>query len=544
MRSWLHYVEELPTLADAWIESVKRRPGELALVDNLGKPLKAAHALAASLTMARRFRRLSPEPNIGLLLPTSSAGMLANMAGLLAGKTVVNLNYTASQAALTSALAQAELRTVYTSKRFLDKLVQRGVPVQALLAERQVVYLEELREQFGKVERLLTWLAIRVFSTPLLCALFSHAKDPKATAAILFSSGSEGAPKGVMLSHRNLMANLKQTSDVLNTEYQDVVMASLPLFHAFGLTATQFLPLIEGLPVVCHPDPSDVYGIAKAIATYRVTFMCGTSTFLRLFVRNKKIEPLMLDSLRIVVAGAEKMDPQVREDFKLRFNKNIYEGYGATETSPVATVNLPDALDITYLQVQRGGKLGTVGMPLPGTSLKIVDPDRFTELATGEAGMILIAGPQVMQGYLNNPEKTAQVICELDGFRWYITGDKGQLDADGFLTVIDRYSRFAKIGGEMVSLGAVEETIGKLIGREDSEIMAVAIPHEKKGERIALLHSQPLDSTVLKQQFQTAGCNPLMIPSLWVKVKALPRLGSGKADLASAKALAVEAAEP
>lgn len=541
LRSWQHYMQELPTLADAWIDSVRRRPGELAVTDGLGKPLAAAQALAASHALARRMRRLSPEPNVGLLLPTSSGGVLANMATLLAGKTVVNLNYTASQEALTSALEQAGIRTVYSSKRFVDKLEQRGLPVGEVLAGYRVVYLEELRQQFGKAELFATWLAIRLLPAAVLRPWLSRAHDPDATAAILFSSGSEGAPKGVMLSHRNIMANLKQTSDVLNTEHDDVVMASLPLFHAFGLTVTQFMPLIEGLPMVCHPDPTDVAGIAKAVATQRATILCGTSTFLRLFVRNRKVEPLMLGSLRVVVAGAEKLGDDVREAFKLKFSKEIYEGYGATETGPVAAVNLPDALDVNYLQVQRGGKIGTVGMPLPGTSLKIVDPATFEELPTGSEGMVLIAGPQVMRGYLNQPDKTAGVIRELDGERWYVTGDKGRLDEDGFLTLVDRYSRFAKIGGEMIGLGAVEQAVRAALADPEADLLAVNLPDAKKGERIVLLADRPLDGDALKRHMLAAGCNPLMIPGDWLVLEALPKLGSGKADTVTAKRLALAA---
>ncbi|TWI56480.1 acyl-[acyl-carrier-protein]-phospholipid O-acyltransferase/long-chain-fatty-acid--[acyl-carrier-protein] ligase [Pseudomonas duriflava] len=541
IRSWQAYMDDLPTLADAWIDSVKRRPGELAIADTLGQPLKAAHALAASHAMARRMRKLSPEQNVGLLLPTSAGGVLANMATLLAGKTVVNLNYTASQDALRSALEQSGIQTVYSSKRFISKLEQRGLPVADVLAGRQIVYLEDMRQGFTKQELMLTWLAIRVLPAWLLRPLLSHSHNPDATATILFSSGSEGAPKGVMLSHRNIMANLKQTSDVLNTQDDDVVMASLPLFHAFGLTVTQFLPLIEGLPLVCHADPTDVVGIAKAVTTYRATIMCGTSTFLRLFVRNRKVHPLMLDSLRIIVAGAEKLSTDVRESFTLKFNKDIYEGYGATETSPVASVNLPDAIDVAYMQVQCGGRKGTVGMPLPGTSLKIVDPESFEELPTGQEGMILIGGPQVMQGYLNNPAKTATAIRELDGVRWYVTGDKGRLDEDGFLTIVDRYSRFAKIGGEMVSLGSVEQALSRLIGSSDIEVMAVSVPDARKGERIVILYEQPLDSAALEKQMLAAGHNPLMVPSAWIQVEALPRLGSGKADTVAAKQLAIAA---
>ncbi|GGJ98623.1 acyl-[ACP]--phospholipid O-acyltransferase [Pseudomonas matsuisoli] len=540
VRSWQHYMEDLPSLPEAWIDSVKRRTAGMAMADGLGKPLKAGEALSASIAMARRFAKLSPEQNVGVLLPTSNAGVLANMAALLAGKTIINLNYTASREALASALDQAQIRTVYTSQKFIQKLEQRGLPVSEVLAGRQLVMLEELRKDFSKVEMIATWVAVKVLPAFALKALFCKPVDPQSTAAILFSSGSEGMPKGVMLSHRNIMANIKQTSDVLNTEDHDVVMASLPLFHAFGLTVTQFLPLIEGLPLVAQPDPTDVVGVARAVATYKATIMCGTSTFLRLFARNKKVEPLMLASLRVVVAGAEKLSEDVREAFQLKFNKAIYEGYGATETAPVAAVNLPDALDVTYLQVQRGGKVGTVGMPLPGTSLKIVDPASFEELQTGDEGMILIGGPQVMTGYLNDPERTAKVIRELDGDRWYITGDKGRLDADGFLTIVDRYSRFAKIGGEMISLGAVEQVVKSAIADPDVEVMAVNLPDDKKGERIVLLHEQQLDTAALKRALLEAGHNPLMLPSEWLKVDALPKLGTGKADIAGAKKLAAE----
>ncbi len=537
-RSWQHAMDDLQTLPDAWIRSVKRRPGELALADSLSRPLKAGTALAASLMMARRIRKLSPAQNVGLLLPTSSAGVLANMATLLAGKTVVNLNYTASQEALASALAQADISTVFTSQRFVEKLAQRGLEVDALLANYHVVYLETLQASIGRAERLSMWLAVRLLPTGILRQCFSRSHCGDATAAILFSSGSEGAPKGVMLSHHNLMANIKQTSDALNTEHDDVMMASLPLFHAFGLTVTQFLPLIEGLPLVCHPDPTDATGIAKAIAKHRVTIMCGTSSFLRLFTRSPKVHPLMLDSLRVVVAGAEKVDYSVREAFQKKFHKLIFEGYGATETAPVAAVNLPDALDINYLQVQRGAKIGSVGMPLPGTSFKIVDPESFTELATGDAGMILISGPQVMQGYLDDSARTESVLRELNGQRWYVTGDKGYLDDDGFLFIVDRYSRFAKISGEMVGLASVEQAVKATLTDPDTALMAVSVPDASKGERIVLLSETPLDTQAARAAMLENGASPMMVPSYWFTVEALPSLGSGKPDIAGAKRLA------
>lgn len=436
-RSWQRAMGELPTLPNAWIQSVKRRPSDLAVVDTLGRPLNASQALTASLLMAKRIRKLNPGQNVGLLLPTSSAGVIANMATLLAGKTVVNLNYTADHEALTSALSQAEIATVFTSQRFMKKLEQRGLNVNHLLSEKQMVFLEDLQATIGRAERLSTWLAVRILPTWLLQRCFCHSHDADATAAILFSSGSEGEPKGVMLSHRNLMANIKQTSDVLNTQSNDVVIGSLPLFHAFGLTVTQLLPLIEGLPLVCHANPTDAPGIAGAIAKHKASLMFSMPSSLQTFVDNPKVHPLMLESLRAVVIGAEKFDEGLRASFAQKFNKPIYEGYGATETAPVASVNLPDAMGDHYQQVQRGSKPGTVGMPLPGTSFKIVDPDSFEELPTREAGMILISGPQVMQGYLNDPQRTAQALKEIDDQYWYVTGDKGFIDEDGFLTLIE-----------------------------------------------------------------------------------------------------------
>ena len=235
------------------------------------------------------------------------------------------------------------------------------------------------------------------------------------------------------------------------------------------------------------------------------------------------------------VAGAERLDPAVREAFKLKFNQDIYEGYGATETAPVASVNLPDALDVSYLQVQRGGKLGTVGMPLPGTGLKIVDPQTFAELPTGEAGMVLIGGPQLMQGYLNDPERTAKAIREIDGERWYVTGDQGRLDEDGFLTIVDRYSRFAKIGGEMVSLGAVEQALAKAVADPEIELLAVNLPDARKGERIVVLHTGELDGAAIEKTLLAQGVGGLLLPSVWLAADSLPKLCTGKADVAVAE---------
>ena len=264
----------------------------------------------------------------------------------------------------------------------------------------------------------------------------------------------------------------------------------------------------------------------------------GTGTFLRLYAKNSRVHPLMFQSLRYVVAGAEKLAPEVRRLFLDRFGKKLLEGYGATETSPVASVNLPDQLDTRYWKVQAANKEGTVGLPLPGTSFRIVDPNTLETLPTGADGLILIGGPQVMKGYLNAPEKTAQAIAELDGQRWYKTGDKGHVDEDGFLTIVDRYSRFAKLGGEMVSLTAVEHQVRQILGDAELELVAVNLPDDIKGEKIVLLMAGAYDEAAVKRKLLEGGMNSLAIPSTIRSLAEIPKLGSGKTDFGSARKVA------
>ena len=436
-----------------------------------------------------------------------------------------------------SAVDSAGIKSIYTSTKFLERLEKKGFQFNEVFAGVNVYYMEELKAKISRPAQLYTHLQTRLLPGWILQKCYGKKVDIESPATILFSSGSEGNPKGVMLSHRNIMANLKQVSDVLNTDNQDIVMATLPLFHAFGLTVTTFMPLVEGVPFICHPDPTDVVNIAKAIAKYRATIFCATSTFLRLFTRNNRVHPLMLESLRIVVAGAEKLNQDVREAFQLKFNKEIYEGYGATETTPVASVNIPDCIDVNYWSIQQGTKPGTVGMPLPGTSFRIVDPVTMKELPTGEDGLILIGGTQIMLGYLNDPVKTGQVIVEIDGRRWYKTGDKGHLDEDGFLTIVDRYSRFAKLGGEMISLTAVEEAVRNALKKPELELVAVNVTDEKKGEKIVLIIAEQIESAAIGTALLDSACNPLLIPAEVVAVESIPKLGSGKTDFNAARKL-------
>ena len=538
--SWEAYSKRLPSLAKAWISEAKKVDGKLSVADSTGVELSGIRFITAVLLMRKAFKQvLNKQQNVGLIVPTSAGGSIANMATLTLGKIIVNLNYSSGTESLKYAIKLANIEQIITSKQFMVKLKAKGFDLEEALEGVELIYLESLKERMGKVSQLLALLTAKFLPTAFLSMLYVKNVNTEDTAAILFSSGSEGQPKGIMLSHQNLMGNIKQFVNVVNPNSQDVVLGTLPIFHSFGLTVTTLMPLIEGVPVVCHPDPTDGLGIAKLAVKYEATFLFATATFFRLYARNRKIHPLMFANLRMVIAGAEKLPLEIRTLFKERFGHTIYEGYGATETTPVASCNIHDAIVPDTYHVQVGQKIGTVGLAIPGSSFMIVDPESFEPLPTGEDGMILIGGTQVMKGYLGDEEKTASVIKEIEGIRWYITGDKGHVDEDGFLTIVDRYSRFAKIGGEMVSLGLVEAEINTIIN-ETSTIAITAIPDAKKGERVVLLLEGEEDVDALKEKIKALGLNPLFVPSSYFKVDEVPKLGSGKADFKGAKKLAME----
>ena len=538
--SWQDYAKTLDTIPVSWLKTAKRMSFQMSATDVIGEPISHHKFITAVFAFSGLIAKKSPEQNIGILIPASVGGAITNMAVLTLGKTVVNINFTSSKEAIQGAVKKAEIKTVYTSKKFLRKLKGRGINIKEILPQTKLIYLENFKKELPKAKMLLILLTSMLLPARLLQFFYIKHSKLEDTAAILFSSGSEGTPKGVELTHLNLAANSRQVADMLNTRENDIIMSTLPTFHAFGLLATTFMPLSEGIPIVCHPDPTDVLTVAKGLARNQATLLLGTSTFLRLYTLNRKVHPLMLKSLRMVIAGAERLNPDTRDAFTLKFNKKILEGYGTTETSPVASVNIPDELDTNYWKPQLGNKFGTVGMPVPGTSFRIVDPVTLEELSTGEDGLILIGGPQVMKGYLHDKDKTAEVIEELDGQRWYRSGDKGHLDNDGFLIIVDRYSRFAKLGGEMVSLSAVEETIRAALGGDpELDLVAVNIPDNKKGEKVILLIANERSAKEIKKKLMDAKMNPLMIPAQFTNVNAVPKLGSGKTDFATSKKVAL-----
>ena len=532
---WQKYPSKLDPIHVAWLKNAKKSKTAFAVADIEGVEISHKKFLTGVLLFSKKIKAYSPEQNVGLLLPSSGGGAIASMAILLLGKTIVNFNFTAGKKALQSAAKQAEVKHIYTSRKFLDKMQERGIDLESFFPDSKLLMLEDIKEEISTLSRIGTLLKSIILPANIIQNSYFKKVSMNDTAAILFSSGSEGSPKGVELSHSNIAANAKQAAIELEAADTDVIMSTLPTFHAFGFAITTLMPLSEGIPIVCHADPKDVTTIASGIQKYSGTILVGTPTFLRMYSINKKVKPESMQSLRLVVAGAEKLRSEVRDGFESKFNMPVYEGYGTTETSPGASVNLPDINTPHKLR----NRPGTVGKAFSGTEFRIVDPDSLEPIPTGEDGLILIGGPQIMKGYLKMPEKTAEVIELIDGFRWYRTGDKGHLDEDGFLTIVDRYSRFAKIGGEMISLTTVEEEILDVLNTKDLEIAATCLPDQRKGEKIVLLATNNLDESHFKKLLSDAKVNPLYHPAQVILVDEIPKLGSGKTDFGATKKIAL-----
>ena len=539
--AWTSYIRLLRPVASAWIRTVKRIGSGPSVYSPDGHHLSANALAAASLTFAKMIDGLTKgEKQVGVLIPPSGPGIIVNMACLIKGKTVYNLNYTNTPDTMAYCCDVADVKTIFTARVFIDKLKQKGLPMDQLLDKYKVYYMEDLKEKLKKPALVMNFLRVLALPCWYLELRFFKKVSLDDVATIIFSSGSEGRPKGVELTHFNLMGNIKQCESALNPGSDDVFLGSLPLFHAFGFSITTMLCLVDGIPVATCPDPTDARLVSRMCAQFKVTIMVATGTFLRMWGMNRAVHPLMFGHVRSIYAGAEKIREDVRQLYRTKFKLEIFEGFGCTETTPVAAVNTKDVLMDDYKTVLEGNKPGTVGAPLPGTQFRIVDPDSMEELPIGGDGLILIGGAQIMKGYLKDPERTAQAIAVINGKRWYKTGDKGHVDEDGYLTIVDRYSRFAKLGGEMVSLGSVDFKISENALFDEIDHFAVAVPDGSKGEKIVLVYAGDKTEEEMKEMLRQIGLPPLMVPGAVVKVENLPKLGSGKSDFQTGKKIAME----
>jgi acyl-[acyl-carrier-protein]-phospholipid O-acyltransferase/long-chain-fatty-acid--[acyl-carrier-protein] ligase len=527
----------MQTLDRAFVATARRNRHRIMMADGNTPRLTFGGALTRAMYIARRLRsRIGEQRMIGMLLPPSVGGALTNYALMLLGRIPVNLNYTSSSELLASCAAQCDLDVVITSRAFVEKFPNLRIPARTVLLEDE---LGEPRTGEKLFALALSWLvpgallrSVLGDSTRSDTAVSESPVDQIAT--VIFSSGSTGDPKGVMLSHFNIESNISQVSQLFMLGGRDKILGILPFFHSFGFMAGLWLPAVNGVGVVYHPNPLDAQAIGSLVAKYKVTFMVATPTFLQTYMR--RCSPESFGSLEYVLVGAEKLQERVAVAFEDMFGIRPLEGYGCTECSPVVAVNGRDYRAPGFLQV--AARRGRIGHPLPGVSVKVVDIDSGAPLPPGTPGMLLVKGPNVMCGYLNKPEKTAEVLR--DG--WYTTGDVAVMEEDGFLAITDRLSRFSKIGGEMVPHVRIEEKLQELDGSTDQVFAVTAVPDEKKGERIVVvttLAEAKLDPIVEK----LAGCD---LPALWkpkagqfVRVEALPVLGTGKLDLRAIKALAV-----
>ncbi|MGB9463912.1 MAG: acyl-[ACP]--phospholipid O-acyltransferase [Candidatus Acidiferrum sp.] len=519
-------------LPRTFLHTVRRHPFRFAMADGQTPKLTFFAVLARTLFLARRLRKTwQGQEMVGVLLPPSIPGALVNFAAMLMGKVPVNLNYTASNETLESCAKQCSLKTVITARAFLER-----VHVQP---PAETVFLEDLAQKPRASERLGAALACLLPAQSIQKYAGAERKTQlEDIATIIFSSGSTGEPKGVVLTHYNVASNVEQLNQVFLLHSHDRVMGILPFFHSFGFTGTLCLPAATGIGVVFHPNPLDSRVIGALVNKYAVTMLLATPTFLNAYTR--RCEPEQFGSLRFVMAGAEKLPDRIAQAFEDRFGLRPLEGYGCTECSPAVTVNTIDFRAASFRQV--GAKRGSIGHPLPGMTVKIIDPETLQTLAVNQPGLLLVRGPNVMQGYLNQPEKTATVLR--DG--WYNTGDIAMVDEDGFLRVTDRLSRFSKIGGEMVPHIKVEDKLHELAHATEQMFVVTAVPDERKGERLMVLHTLPEDE--LKETLELlAKCD---LPALWrprpdqfLRVEKLPYLGTGKLDLRKARELALEVAK-
>jgi acyl-[acyl-carrier-protein]-phospholipid O-acyltransferase/long-chain-fatty-acid--[acyl-carrier-protein] ligase len=544
--AWKYAVKFVHPIASSWIRTCKRyvKHGP-AIYSPDGKHFSGYKLMGAVMAFRGLLRKKlgKDEQNIGIMLPPSPAGVIVNLVLWVMGKTNVNLNYTSSVENVKYCCERADVTTVISSKQFIQKLKGRGNDYSEIASDKlRILYAEDLMKEIPKAKIAALLLTCIVLPSWLIRFIFCKRVSIDETAVIVFSSGSEGTPKGVMLSHRNLMGNIQQLACIINVSRGDVMLSELPLFHSFGLTVTTLLNLTEGCPIVAVADPTDVKTMARVCAEFHVTCLVATPTFLRAFTVSRYVHPLVFKYVRMIIAGAEALRPELATAFRLKFGKEIYEGYGCTETAPVASVNTENTLHNDYTTLQINNKPGTVGPALPGTQFLIVDPETNIPLPTGEAGMILIGGCQVMQGYLKDPDRTNSVIVKINGIRYYRTGDKGYLDEDGFLTIVDRYSRFAKLGGEMVSLGAVEKKIQDTPVLEGCDYLVTTIPDSAKGEKIVLLYQGEKDPKDVISELRASNFPPIMLPSLAFAVEKVPKLGTGKADFTTAKKVAKELA--
>jgi acyl-[acyl-carrier-protein]-phospholipid O-acyltransferase/long-chain-fatty-acid--[acyl-carrier-protein] ligase len=543
-RASIEHRGELPLPAEMVIRSWRKRGRRLQIADSSGAELGGRESLTRALVLRRVLRRevfSLDEVNVGVLLPPSAGAVVTNVALALDRRVSANLNYTVSSEVINHCVHDIGIKHVLSSERFLSKV--------DLDVDAEVIPLESIREKVTTIDKLVGFLQANLIPRRLLSRLLGlHQVKADDLLTVIFTSGSTGMPKGVMLTQANISHNVDAINKAVRLNQEDVVLGVLPFFHSFGYSVTLWAAQTLGPAGVYHFNPLDARQVGKLAERYGATVILGTPTFIRGYVR--RISAEQFAKIDTCIVGAEKMPAELFEAFERKFGVRPVEGYGTTELSPLVSVNIPPVRSAATVQPDRCE--GSVGRPLPGECARIADPDTGEDLPTGEDGMLLISGPNVMKGYANQPERTNEVVC--DG--WYTTGDIAHLDAQGFIHITGRLSRFSKIGGEMVPHVRVEEEISKSLstaqpesemndGEGEIQVCVSAVPDEKKGERLVVLH-RPLAKSVddILRDLKDAGLPNLFIPGrdAFYEVDQIPLLGTGKLDLKGAKEMAIKVA--
>jgi long-chain-fatty-acid--[acyl-carrier-protein] ligase len=496
------------TVTEAFLNAARRTPRKIIVADEARGPLRYRDVLAAVCALRRPIERL-PGEGVGLMLPASAATGAVYLAALVAGKVPVMVNWTAGSRHLRDGLDLARAPRVLTSRRLASRIRSQGIDL-AGVADR-LVYLEDVRARLSWCARLSAGAAARLGAGRL-----RRATVPP-TAAVLFTSGSETAPKAVALSHGNVLSNLRDVLTVLHLNAGDRLLAFLPPFHAFGLTVTTLLPLLAGLPAVYHPNPTAAAALAALAEAYRTTLAVGTPTFLGGMARAARGGAL--SSLRLIVTGAERCCARTYDALRQACpGAKVVEGYGVTECSPVVSVD-----------DDRHPRRGSIGKVLPSFDHAIVAGEPLRRVRPGQTGMLLLSGPAVFDGYLN-PDAPRPFV-RFEGRTWYRTGDLVSEGPDGRLTFKGRRGRFVKIGGEMVSLPMIESILAERYGPADAEaVLAVEAVGDERRRHLVLCTPLAVGAAEANACLREAGLSPLYRIRRVERVEALPLLGTGKVD--------------
>jgi acyl-CoA synthetase (AMP-forming)/AMP-acid ligase II/acyl carrier protein len=495
------------TIPEAFVNRALAQRRDVIVADDLAGPLTYERLLVGLRVLGRRFAEL-PEANVGLLLPASVAADTSFLALLLVGKLPVLLNWTTGPAHLAHAAKLMDLKHVITSRAFIDRT---EIKVEGV----EYWFLEDLRKGIGKLELLRTLLEVR-FLPSRIRGLIPNV-DPKQPALVLFTSGSERAPKAVPLTHANIISEMRAAVPFVGLKHEEVLLGFLPPFHSFGIAACILLPLLGGMRVVHHPDPTDAARLARKIKTYGVTMLVGTPTFINYIF--ERCKPGDLDTLHLIVVGAEKCPPALYERARqLAPRAEVLEGYGVTECSPVVAVNRPGAT-----------RPGTVGQPLPGVEVIPVDLENQQPVPNGKRGMLWVTGPTIFPGYLGYEGESP--FRERDGKRWYVTGDLAVIDGEGYIRLEGRLTRFLKAGGEMISLPALEDPFAQRYPpTNEGPRVAIEGIETESGRRIVLFTTEQISPTEANAILQQHGFRGVMRLDEVRRVDRLPLLGTGKVD--------------